>query len=139
MRTDTSCTLYRKQNGGYIRIRVLECHWQERKAANVLKSGQQNADSITVYIPASAMILFPGNAIVPATDLFPMIDTTHQKAAEDIIVKGECLYEFDNTSEKTVSDSLKELRNSYEFHTIMSVDRLFYGPLPLQHVKISAR
>lgn len=139
MKTDASCTLYRKYNGGYIRYRVAECHWQERKAANVVKSGQQSADSVVVYIPATAMILGPGDAVFPSAELYPLIDTTHQKATEDIIVKDICDFEFNNSTEQSVSDSLRSLRDQYEFYTIMSVDRLFYGPIHLQHIKISAR
>ena len=48
---ESSCTIYRFNGSGYDRYFIPECHWQENKARNVLKSGMQNADSVTVYIP----------------------------------------------------------------------------------------
>lgn len=124
MLTDSSFTLYKHNGKGFDRYFIAECHWQENKAANILKSGgNQNADGITVYTPADVFPL----AILPLN------------GAHDIIIKGDCKFLFDNSSDKSVSESLKMLSEKYIIHTVMSVDSLLYGFPDLQHVKISAR
>ena len=120
-----SCTIYRHNGKGFDRYYISACHWQENKAANVLKSGNQNADGITVYIPADVWLASFG--------------TTTLNPAKDIIIKGMCSFIFDNSSDKSTSESLKLLRENYEIHTIMSFDRKLYGSPNLQHIKISAR
>ena len=48
MLTESSCTLYLKTGEGFERCVVPACHWQESLASNVLKSGLQDANGITV-------------------------------------------------------------------------------------------
>lgn len=139
MLTDSSCTLYRFNKIGFDRYFIPECHWQECKSANVMKSGMQNADGITVYIPAEAAVLHPNGFVYHAGILFQDMDILPKNPAQDIIIKGECKFTFDNTSQQTASESLKKLREQYDFHTVMSIDRLLYGSPNLRHIKISAR
>ena len=139
MFTDTMLTLYRFNDKGFDRFIIPHCHWQECKASNVLKSGMQNADGIIVYIPASVMVLAPNEFLYPSNNIFPNMDILPKNTAKDIIIKGECEFIFDNTSERAVSESLKTLRETYDIHTVMSIDSLLYGPTNLQHIKISAR
>ena len=49
MLTTDSCTLYLRRGNGFDRFFVPACHWQERQASNVIKSGMQSADSVVVY------------------------------------------------------------------------------------------
>ena len=51
MITNFKCTIYHFNGVGYSKFYVPHCHWQENKASNVVKSGLQNADSVTIYIP----------------------------------------------------------------------------------------
>ena len=139
MQTEVSCTVYRFNSIGYDRYFVPRCHWQENKARNVLKSGMQNADSVTVYIPADCMTITPSNHYYPACDIFTSAETVPNQAAQDIIVKGECKFIFDNLSQQSVSESLKEFAKHNKYHTVMSIDRKLYGSKSLWHIKISAR
>lgn len=139
MFTDTTLTLYRFNGKGFDRLIIPHCHWQECKAANVLKSGLQNADGIVIYIPLKALVLTPDKLLLPSKHLFLNADISPINPSQDIIVKGECNFIFDNSSDSSVSESLKTLRNKYEIHTVMSIDRLLYGPADLQHIKVSAR
>ncbi len=139
MLTDTNCTLFKYNGIGFDRYYISECHWQECKASNVLKSGNQNADSIIIYIPADTLVLTPDENTVPSCDLFPSLNKSPQNASKDIIIKGECNFIFDNSTDRTASESLKKLRDSYDIHTVMSIDVLLYGSTDLQHIKISAR
>lgn len=139
MFADTMLTLYRFNGKGFDRYVIPQCHWQECKAANVLKSGMQNADGIVIYIPSNALVLAPNNFLFPSDRLFLNADISPLCPSQDIIVKGECNFIFDNSSDRSVSESLKALRDKYEFHTVMSIDRLLYGSADMQHIKVSAR
>lgn len=139
MFTDTMLTLYRFNGKGFDRLIIPHCHWQECKAANVLKSGMQNAGGIVIYIPLKTLVLTPDKLLFPSKHLFLNADISPINPSQDIIVKGECNFIFDNSSDSSVSESLKTLRDKYEIHTVMSIDRLLYGPADLQHIKVSAR
>ena len=128
MLTNESCTLYLKDGNGFTRYFVPKCHWQESKASNVLKSGLQNADGITVYIFENSI-----------DDELINVLNSRRSAAQDIIVKGECDFTFDNSSPQSASQSLKALNSEYDVHTVMSIDRLLYGSPDMRHFKLSAR
>lgn len=117
MLINADCTLYRYENGGYNRYVINNVYWCESKAGNVLKSGLQTADSTSVY--------FYSDKIIPQT------------VTKDMLVKGVCNFEFDNSSQKSVSESMQSFRKAYNFVTVMSVDNCMYGGLP--HIEVSAR
>lgn len=128
MLTNECCTLYLKNGNGFARYFVPKCHWQESKASNVLKSGLQNADGVTVYIFARDI----------SEELKAALK--HRKnTAQDLIVADECDFTFDNSTPQSASQSLKALTAAYDVHTVMSLDRLFYGSPDMQHFKLSAR
>lgn len=128
MLTTDSCTVYIKNGNGFDRCFVPACHWQERKASNVLKSGMTSADGVVVYI-----------FLKDADEELQALLTARKNAAEDLIVKGECPFTFDNSTPQSASQSLKTLHAEYDVHTVMSLDRLLYGSRELQHFKLSAR
>ncbi len=119
MMTNADCTLYKYDGatGGFIRHFISGVYWRENKTGNVLKGGLQTSDSTTVY-------LYSDN-VVPSTP------------TRDMLVKGNCDYTFNNTSEQTISQSLNQFRKSYNFVTVMSVENDMFGGLP--HIEISAK
>lgn len=117
MMVNVDCTLYRYENGGFVRYIIPNVYWRESKAANVLKSGLMSVDSTTVYLY--------NDAVVPTSP------------SKDMLVKGVCPFEFDNTSTQTVSQSMKTFTAQYSPVTVMSVDCMMFGGLP--HIEISAR
>ena len=127
MLTTDSCTLYLKSGNGFTRYFIPLCHWEEREANNVLKSGMANADSVVVYA-------FKSDIPKALQELL----RTH-KVNQDMLVYGECGYEFDNTTPQSVSACMKEFREEYDSHTVKSLDKLLYGSESLQHFKFSAR
>lgn len=134
-----ACTLYLRRENGFERFFVERCHWQESRASSALKSGMTDSDGITVYIPKDALILFPNGRLYPCEKLFPSQITVPESAAEDMVVFGNCPFVFDNSTQQRVSESLRTLNGSYDVHTIMRIDRLFYGSALMQHCRISAR
>lgn len=128
MLTNESCTLYLKDGNGFERYFIPRCHWQESKAANVLKSGLTNADGVTVYVFAQDI-----------DDELIALLSARKFAAQDLIVCGECNFTFDNSTPQSASESLRTFNAGHDVHTVMSVDKLLYGSPSLQHFKISAR
>lgn len=128
MLDNETCTLYIKDGNGFNAYFVERCHWQESKASNVVKSGLQNADGIIVYIFVEGL-----------DDELKSVLESRRNAAQDVIVKGECNFTFDNSTPQTAAQSLKTLNAEYDVHTIMSIDRLLYGSPDLQHFKLSVR
>lgn len=140
MLTESSCTLYIHNGIGFDRYYVSECHWQEDRAANVLKSGLQTADSVIVYIPDTVRIIAPDKSVFSSVKLYPNERISANNAAKDMLVKGKCEFIFDNTSAQSVSESMKMFRNKYpDFVTVSSIDRKLYGSKKLRHIKLSAR
>ena len=128
MLNNEDCTLFLKNGNGFESFYISRCHWQESEASNVLKSGLQNADGITVYI-----------FIKDIDEELKHALETRRKAAQDVIVKGECNFTFDNSTPQTAAQSLKTLNADYNVHTVMHIDKLLYGSPDMQHFKISAR
>lgn len=119
MMINANCTLYKydKATKGFVRHFISGAYWRENKAGNVLKSGLTTADSVTVYLYSDSML--PENI------------------TKDILVKGNCPFEFDNTSPQTISQSMQSFRETYNFVTVMSIDNYMFGGLP--HIEISAK
>ena len=115
--TNADCTLYKYKDGKYTRYFIPGVYWHESKAANVMKSGIQSADSITVF--------FFSNKVIP------------EAPAKDMLVKGCCFFNFTATTEKELSEQMKEFRKKHKFVVVTSVDPMMYGSLP--HVEISAK
>lgn len=128
MLTDENCTLYLKNGNGFDRYFVPHCHWQESKASNVIKSGLQTADGIVVYIFASDI----------SSELKAAL-SGHKCTAQDIVIRGECLFTFDASTQQSASQSLRTLSEQEDVHTVMSIDSLLYGSEGMQHFKLSAR
>ena len=128
MLTTDSCTLYLKSGNGFTRYYIPLCHWEEREANNVLKSGMANADSVVVYV-------FKTDIAASLRELLK----ARRDVEQDMLVYGECAFEFDNTTPQSASASMKAFRGGYDFHTVKSLDKLLYGSESLQHFKFSAR
>lgn len=119
MMVNADCTLYRynKKTEGYDRLFIPSVYWHEYKGGNTLKSGLQTVHSTTVFIYDSS--------ILPETP------------TKDLLVKGDCPFIFDNTSEKSISESFSKFRKKYKFATVMSIDDCNFGSLP--HYEITAK
>lgn len=115
MRTNTDLTLYKKSvvAGAEVWTRsVIEnVHWENCKAANVIKSGLLEADSVVVYIPDITVSIKPG----------------------DVITKG--------TVTKVISETytMTNLKTDYpNTFTVKSVDVKDFGSVSMQHIQVGA-
>lgn len=119
MYINTSCTVYhgsRKQ-----RFFVPACFWDENQGQNITKSGIQTADSTLIMIPLSEC------------------PKGFRVAKQDIVVKCECLFEFDITSQQMISAGMKELRENYSFVTVNASDKKDFGSEAMKHYELSCK
>ncbi|HAG04043.1 MAG TPA: hypothetical protein DCG28_01270 [Lachnospiraceae bacterium] len=131
MLTNESCTIFIRNGLGFDRFFVPKCHWQESISSAVSKDGFQSKDGITVYIFVKDITKMLRTELNTAL-------SNRKEAAKDIIVKGECNFKFDGSSQQAASESMKKLNANYDVHTVMSIDRLLYGSENMQHYKITA-
>lgn len=119
MLTNADCTLYRynTKTQGYDRYVIPSVYWHENRGGNVLKSGLQNIHGVTVFIYE--------DCILPANP------------TKDMLVKGVCNFEFDNSSQKTVAESFEKFKKKFSFVTVMSVDDCTFGSL--KHWEVTAK
>jgi len=114
VKTNTSMTLYNKSvvNGAEVWTRsvVPAVHWEYTKAANVIESGNLQADRIAVYIPDMNVTVNVG----------------------DVIVKGTV------TKAITSQYTMTSLRTEYDVAMVRSVDRMEFGSRKMRHVQLGA-
>lgn len=130
MFTNTDVTLYKVDSlGHYTRSSITGknsiygAFWDNVKQSNIIKSGMLTVDSVTMFIPIDNM---------PAG----VSDFTTGK---DLIVKGVIDFEFDNTSQATISNSMKTLQANNRVVTISVADDKRYGSLDMQHWELSCK
>ena len=125
MLTNTDCTLYHfnKLTQGYDRYYLSAVMWQESRTQKIGKQGVIVSDDVNIYVPRE-------NALFPKCEL-----------AKDMLVKGNIDFVFDNTSQKTVSESLREFNHTYpESVTVLTYeDKNYSVGSQLDHIKLIAR
>ena len=118
--TNTDCTLYRYDDGGYERVYIPKCFWQDSCGVKISTGGFIPVDEVLVYIPEEYAEFSPRNP------------------KKDILVRGNCSHVFDNSNEVTVSASLRKLNTEHETVTVSSVLDKLYGT-SLRHIKVVAK
>lgn len=122
MYTNADITLYLYQeDGSYKRTPIEKVFWSDSKQSNVKETGLTSADSAKIMIPISS-----------ANDL-------EFTTAKDLVVKGIIEFEFDTTSQQTISESYKTLTATYDVHTVSSADDKRYGSKNMQHYDLSCK
>ena len=125
MLTNTDCTLYHfnKLTQGYDRYYLSAVMWQESRTEKIGKHGVLVSDDVNIYVPREIAV-------------FP-------KCTEsvDMAVKGNIDFVFDNTSQKTVSESLREFNRLYpDSVTVLTYeDKRYSVNEQLDHIKLTAR
>lgn len=95
---------------------IEKVYWNDSRGQTTTKNGIQITDSVTVYVYSDEYI----------------------PKKEDIIVRNVCDFFFDNSSQKTVSESMKKFREICpDFVVVKSVNNCMFGGLP--HIEIIAR
>ncbi len=114
MLKNADCTVYEANT--YTRHIITGVYWNDSRGRTVSKNGVQVEDSVLVYI----------------------YDGDYLPKAKDLIVGGDADFEFNTTSQKTISDDMTRFREAYpQFAVIKSVNDCRYGGLP--HIEVIAR
>ena len=120
MYTNADMTLYHWNGSGYDRKVVERIFWDNSKISNITKTGRIDADTVKILIPVSSAVL-------------------SVTTGKDLVVKGKCEAEFDNTSQATISESVRKLKAEQEVFTVNSFDEKLYGSLRMQHYELSCK
>ena len=119
MYTNSDMTLYSFTNNGYVRHYIEKVFWQDSVQKNTSKEGSSGADEVYICIPETDNMVFT--------------------VRKDIVVKGKCELEFDNTSDKGISDSLKQLKKLAKVYEIIKDADKRYGSSNMQHYELNCR
>ncbi len=120
MYTNADMTLYHWNGSGYERKVVEKVFWDETKISNITKTGRTDADSVKILVPVSSA----------------MLSVT---TGRDLVVKGKCEVELDNTDQATVSKSVKALKEEHEVFAVTAFDAKLYGSVQMQHYALSCK
>lgn len=114
MLTNADCTIFEKDS--FVPHVFGEIYWNDSRGQTVTKNGIQISDSVLVYIYEDAYL----------------------PKAGDIIVKGIVDFDFDSSSHKSASESMKIFREQFPgFAVVKNVNDCRYGSLP--HIEVIAR
>lgn len=114
MLSNADVTFYNAKD--YTRHTAYKAYFSDNRGQTVKKNGIEISDVVSIYLYTDEYVPTVG----------------------DIVVKGINDFEFDNTSQKTVSESMKEFRDKFPgFAVVKSVSDYKFGGLP--HIEITAR
>ena len=116
MYTNTSCTIYAKNENGYDTIHISDCYWQEIKAYEVKKYGAELADSVKIIIPKYALCDYLTGWKIP-----------------------EGSYIIEGSPEITITDDISPLIEAGNVFAVHSVTNNLRGSEEIQHITILAR
>lgn len=119
MYTNADCTIYHRiydnasRQERYQRQVLNGVFWEDRKGANVIRSGMEKANQATIYIPFSvgSFVLKPG----------------------DRIVRGIVNMEIDGSKISALEEAYTDVL------TVTSIDRMDYGSQGMQHWEVGGR
>lgn len=120
MLTNTKCTLFLKDKN-YEKLVVPKCFYTDTGVANFRKIGQANVEN--------AFVMF-------TYKLMGDLDFT---IGQDYLLEGETDFKFDNTDEKTKSQSKGELLKLKGIKTIVKADLKKYGAKNMHHYELSCK
>lgn len=114
MLVNADITLFEKEN--YTPHFIENVYFSDSRGQTVAKNGVQISDSVVIYIYSDGY--FPKSG--------------------DIVVKNRCDFSFDDSSQKSLSESMKRFREEYpDFAVVKTVNDYRFGGLP--HIEITAR
>ncbi len=74
--------------------------------------------------------------MIPLSSLGKAINFTKGK---DLMVKSAIDFEFDNTSQATISEGIVKLKTNHKALTLVSVDERLYGSKSVQHYELTCK
>lgn len=121
MKNTVKVTIFHLGNNGYKKNVYDKCFWDEDQASAIKKSGLTSVDSLYVSIPYS------------------VVHNLEINKGKDYIMQGETALEIDNTTEKTQSDGIKELKAKHNLLTISAGSLKNHGSKRMWHWELSGK
>lgn len=135
MITNADVTIYNKyfdkatRTDKYKRTVLKGVFWDHKKAVNMIKSGMENAHSVSIMIPFS---MDTDKSYISPKEFYKSPGVNNFTLSEgDRVVKG--IIDFE------ITGKVSDLDKDYEAFTIVSVDPKDFGSPHMQHWEISAR
>ncbi len=126
MYTNSDITLYLCNKDGklekFTRQIVKNVYWEDVEYSTFIKTGQRGSCTALVMIPLSSL----GKAI-------------NFTKGKDLMVKSAIDFEFDNTSQATISEGIVKLKTNHKALTLVSVDERLYGSKSVQHYELTCK
>lgn len=114
MLANADITLFEKEN--HTPHFIENVCFSDSRGQTVTKNGVQISDSVVIYVYSDGYIPKSG----------------------DILVKNRCDFLFDDSSQKSISESMKKFREKYpDFAVVKNVSNYWFGNLP--HFEVTAR
>lgn len=114
MLCNSNLTVYESET--FAKHIIENVYWNDSRGQTATKNGIQITDSVTVYLYSDEYV----------------------PKAGDIIIRGVTDFEFDNSSQKSASESMKLFRVMFSDSAVVkSVNNCMFGGLP--HIEIIAR
>ena len=113
----------------YQRTVIKGVHFEDSKGANVIKSGLENADRASIYVPFKSEM---SRQYLSPIEFKKLDDKSKYFTFEkgDRLIKGDI--DFEPTTEKSIDEN-------YDAFTITSVDIFDFGSENMRHFELGAR
>ena len=113
----------------YQRTVIKGVHFEDSKGANVIKSGLENADRASIYVPFKADM---SRQYLSPIEFKKLDDKSKYFTFEkgDRLIKGDI--DFEPTTEKSIDEN-------FDAFTITSVDIFDFGSEKMRHFELGAR
>ena len=126
MFTNSDITLYLCNKEGklekFTRQIVKNVYWEDVDNVTFLKTGQRGSCMALIMVPLSSL-----EGVV------------NFAKGKDLMVKGVIDFEFDNTSQATISEGIVKLKTNHKVLTLVSVDERLYGSKSVQHYELTGK
>mgnify|MGYP000011461254 CR=1 FL=1 len=113
----------------YQRTVIKGVHFEDSKGANVIKSGLENADRASIYVPFKSEM---SRQYISLIEFKKLDDKSKYFTFEkgDRLIKGDI--DFEPTTEKSIDEN-------YDAFTITSIDIFDFGSENMRHFELGAR
>lgn len=126
MFTNSDITFYLCEKEGKLdkfkRQVVKNVYWEDVDNVTFLKTGQRGSCMALIMVPLSSL-----EGVV------------NFAKGKDLMVKGVIDFEFDNTSQATISEGIVKLKTNHKVLTLVSVDERLYGSKSVQHYELTGK
>lgn len=121
MKNTVEVTIFHLGPNGFVKSEYDKCFWDEDQASAIKKSGLASADGLYVSIPYS------------------VVQNLEINKGKDYIIQGKTELEIDNTSQKTQSTSVADIKANHNTFVINAMSLKNHGSKRMWHWELSGK